>query len=143
MSTTVRARHRGGRTLLAAAAVAAIIGAAGGAESPPVAEPTVGGQSATDTDLPAPTSSDPGTAGSPDGVAYQSSAVTEAVAIAPDGSTFTPADFAGKTVFVETFATWCSKCRAQLGDTNQAAAQAGDRAVFLILSVETDLDPAV
>lgn len=76
-------------------------------------------------------------------VAYQSSAVSDVVAVAPNGSTFRPADFAGKHVFVETFATWCSKCRQQLGDTNQAAGQVGDNVVFLVLSVETNLDPAV
>lgn len=62
-------------------------------------------------------------------------------ATAPDGSTFRIADFDGP-VLVETFATWCSNCRAQLGDTQQAAAEAGDGAVFLALSVETTLDPA-
>lgn len=63
-------------------------------------------------------------------------------ATTPDGSTITLAEFVGRPVLVETFATWCSTCRAQLGDTQQAAAQAGDDAVFLALSVETALDPA-
>ena len=43
-------------------------------------------------------------------------------------------------MLVESFATWCSNCRRQLGDTNEAAAQAGDDAVFVALSVETELD---
>jgi thiol-disulfide isomerase/thioredoxin len=63
-------------------------------------------------------------------------------ATTPDGSTVSPADFAGTPVFVETFATWCSNCRSQLTVTQEAAAQAGEDAVFLALSVETDLDPA-
>jgi thiol-disulfide isomerase/thioredoxin len=68
---------------------------------------------------------------------------TSAIAgTAPDGSAFSLADYAGQQVFVETFATWCSNCSRQLGDTQQAATQAGDGAVFLALSVETDLDPA-
>lgn len=58
-----------------------------------------------------------------------------------DGQAFTFADLIGRPVFVETFATWCGNCRRQLGDTNQAAQQAGDDAVFVALSVETDLDP--
>lgn len=59
-----------------------------------------------------------------------------------DGSTITLADYAGEQLFVETFATWCSNCRRQLGDTTAAAAQAGDEATFLVLSVESNLDPA-
>lgn len=62
-------------------------------------------------------------------------------ATAPDGSTFAIADF-DRPVLVETFATWCSTCRQQLVDTQQAAVEAGDTATFLVLSVETNLDPA-
>lgn len=58
------------------------------------------------------------------------------------GDTFTIADLEGKPVFVENFATWCSNCLRQLGDTQRAAAAAGDTAVFVALSVETDLDAA-
>lgn len=57
-----------------------------------------------------------------------------------DGVTFTLADFAGTPVFVQNFATWCTTCRNQLPKTNDAAASLGDTAVFLALSVETDLD---
>jgi thiol-disulfide isomerase/thioredoxin len=56
-----------------------------------------------------------------------------------DGNQFTLADFAGRTVFVEHFATWCPKCRQQLADTNAAAAELGDAAAVIALSVETDL----
>lgn len=59
-----------------------------------------------------------------------------------EGATFTIAGLKGKPVFVENFATWCSNCRKQLGDTQRAAAAAGNAAVFVALSVETDLDPA-
>jgi thiol-disulfide isomerase/thioredoxin len=55
------------------------------------------------------------------------------------GETFTIADLAGRPVFVENFATWCSNCREQLEATQAAAEQAGDEAVFLALSVETEL----
>ena len=56
-----------------------------------------------------------------------------------DGAAFTLDDFHGTPVFVETFATWCPNCKKQLADTNAAAAQLGDQAVFIALSVETDL----
>ena len=57
-----------------------------------------------------------------------------------DGTSFSVSDLKGKPVVVENFATWCSNCRKQLGDTQKAAAAAGQDAVFLALSVETDLD---
>lgn len=58
------------------------------------------------------------------------------------GKPFTLAEFAGKTVVVENFATWCSNCLRQLGDTQKAAVAAGDTAVFVALSVETEIKPA-
>lgn len=57
-----------------------------------------------------------------------------------DGVEFTLGDFMGKPVFVENFATWCPNCQEQLGKTNDAAEALGDDAVFIALSVETDLD---
>ena len=68
---------------------------------------------------------------------WQTLAITDV-----NGATFTLADFVGTPVFVENFATWCPNCREQLGKTNQAAGELGDEAVFLALSVETELDPA-
>lgn len=56
-----------------------------------------------------------------------------------DGESFTLADYIGTPVLVETFATWCSNCRAQLGDTQEAAAALGEEAVVIALSVETSL----
>lgn len=57
------------------------------------------------------------------------------------GETFTLADFAGKTVFVEPMATWCTNCRRQLGNVADAKAQLGDSedVVFVALSVETNI----
>ena len=69
--------------------------------------------------------------------AWQTIALTDV-----DGATFTLDDFHGTPVFVETFATWCPKCKEQLGATNAAAEQLGDQAVFIALSVETDLSSA-
>ena len=56
------------------------------------------------------------------------------------GETFTLADYVGKTVFVETMATWCTNCRQQLGNVKSAVANADiDQVVFIAISVETDL----
>lgn len=56
------------------------------------------------------------------------------------GATFTLGDFAGKTVFVEPMATWCTNCRAQLNNVAAARTQAmNDEVVYIALSVETDL----
>jgi cytochrome oxidase Cu insertion factor (SCO1/SenC/PrrC family) len=55
------------------------------------------------------------------------------------GDTFTLADFAGQPVFVEPMATWCTNCRRQLGNVREARAQIGDDAVFIGLSLETNI----
>lgn len=50
------------------------------------------------------------------------------------------ADLAGKTVFVETMATWCTNCRQQLNNVAAARAQLGnDEVVFIAVSVETSI----
>ncbi len=67
--------------------------------------------------------------------AWQQIALTDA----RTGATFTLADFAGKTVFVEPFATWCTNCRQQLGNVRQAREQLGDDVVFITLSVEPNI----
>lgn len=58
------------------------------------------------------------------------------------GETFTFADFAGQTVFVEPMATWCTNCRQQLGNVRSAREQLGDNVVFIALSVETNISAA-
>jgi thiol-disulfide isomerase/thioredoxin len=59
------------------------------------------------------------------------------------GETFTLADFAGKTVYVETLATWCPPCRDQLARANEAATSIPEVArgdvVFVALSSEVGL----
>lgn len=68
---------------------------------------------------------------------------TMALTNARTGEPFTLADFAGKTVFIETMATWCPNCREQLSNVKSAAARANpESAVFVAISVETDLPPA-
>ncbi len=64
---------------------------------------------------------------------------TLALTNAHTGETFTLADFAGKTVFVEPMATWCTNCRHQLNNVQAAKAQAGEDVVFIGLSLETTL----
>jgi thiol-disulfide isomerase/thioredoxin len=65
--------------------------------------------------------------------AWQTTSLTNA----ESGATFTLADFAEKTVFVELIATWCTNCRAQQGQVRAAREQLGeDQYVFISLSVE-------
>ncbi|MCA9913647.1 MAG: TlpA family protein disulfide reductase [Anaerolineae bacterium] len=53
------------------------------------------------------------------------------------GESFTLADFAGKTVFIEPMATWCSNCRAQQSAVASAMDNLNpDEFVFISLSVE-------
>ncbi len=59
---------------------------------------------------------------------------------AKTGETFTFADFAGKTVFVEPMATWCSNCRNQQRRIKDVVDQlSADDYVIMSLSVETYL----
>ncbi|MBE2222547.1 MAG: redoxin domain-containing protein [Anaerolineae bacterium] len=67
--------------------------------------------------------------------AWQTIALTNAAT----GETFTLADFAGKTVFVEPMATWCTNCRSQLTNVREARSQFGDEVVFVGLSLETNI----
>jgi thiol-disulfide isomerase/thioredoxin len=70
-----------------------------------------------------------------DAAAWQNIALTNV----RTGETFTLADFAGKTVFVEPMATWCTNCRRQLSNVSAARAQFGVDVVFVGLSVETTI----
>ena len=42
---------------------------------------------------------------------------------ASTGESFTLADFEGKTVYVEPFATWCGNCRKQLNNAKAAKSE--------------------
>lgn len=56
---------------------------------------------------------------------------------AATGATFTLADFAGKTVYVEPMATWCTNCRRQQGEVRTVREQLGEGDyVYVSLSVE-------
>ena len=59
------------------------------------------------------------------------------------GSTFTLADFAGKTVWVEPMATWCTRCASQLPHVEAArVAINSDQYVFVSFSVAENVDNA-
>jgi thiol-disulfide isomerase/thioredoxin len=59
------------------------------------------------------------------------------------GETFALADFLGKTVYIESMATWCVNCHGQLTRATEAAGQIAedqrDDVVFVALSSEVDL----
>lgn len=59
------------------------------------------------------------------------------------GTPFALADFAGKTVYLESMATWCPPCRDQLARVKEASAQIPEEeradVVFVALSSEVDL----
>jgi thiol-disulfide isomerase/thioredoxin len=53
------------------------------------------------------------------------------------GQPFTIADFAGRTVFIESMAIWCTNCRAQQGRFTDALAQLDpDRVAYVVLTVD-------
>lgn len=54
------------------------------------------------------------------------------------GETFKIGDYAGKTIYVETFATWCPNCQKQLTAAQEATMKLSD-VVFIALSVEGDI----
>ena len=56
-----------------------------------------------------------------------------------DGATFTLADFAGKTVYVQAFATTCGNCRAQLANVFEAQPELGEDVVVVVLSIDTQV----
>ncbi len=56
------------------------------------------------------------------------------------GESFRLADFAGKAVFVEPFATWCTNCRNQMNRINSIIGQPNtENYVFVALSVESGI----
>jgi len=68
---------------------------------------------------------------------------TVALTDARTGASFTLADFAGKTVLVEPFATWCTNCRRQLPNVDSARQQVDPtQYVFVVLSVAENVDNA-
>lgn len=60
---------------------------------------------------------------------------------APDGRAVTLADFRGRPLLVNLWATWCAPCVAELPTLDAAARNAGG--AYRVLAVSQDLDPAV
>jgi thiol-disulfide isomerase/thioredoxin len=54
------------------------------------------------------------------------------------GETFKIGDFAGKPVYIETFATWCPNCQKQLTAIQEASGSVSD-VTFIALSIEGDI----
>lgn len=99
----------------------------------PAAEPTPTAESIAET---VPQDSAPA-AQSASAVAWLDLPITNA----RTGESFTLADFAGKTVFVEPMATWCTNCKRQLGDVAQVYGQlSADEYVFVSFSVGENVD---
>lgn len=56
---------------------------------------------------------------------------------AATGEPFRIADLAGRTIFIEPMAIWCSKCRAQQGEFQSALDQLdSDRVAYVVLTIE-------
>lgn len=110
------------------------------------AEPTSQPAQATPTPETMPTAAaQPDSAAQPDQAsAYNGPAWTVLPLVdSATGETFTFAAFAGKTVFVEPMATWCTNCRRQLPNAEAARSQLDpDRYVFVGLSVAENVDNA-
>ena len=58
--------------------------------------------------------------------AWGSAALTDA----RTGETFKIADYAGKTIYVETFATWCPNCQKQLTAIHEAQMKFPEESYF-------------
>lgn len=100
---------------------------------------------ATSTDVMSETDSE-STAGETEGTEMDSAAAdlplwqTMALTNARTGESFTLADFAGKTIYVEPMATWCTNCRQQLNNLRAAQGQFDSEKIVLVaLSVETNV----
>ncbi len=69
---------------------------------------------------------------------HKGEAAPTAKFIAPDGKQATFADFRGKALLVNLWATWCAPCIAELPTLDAAAGKLGDR--VRVLTVSQDLD---
>ena len=125
----------------------------GPAAPPPVATPEPAATSAASSTTPspvlAPTSAP--TAGGPAAVpsnAAPAVVLAQAWATAPlvdvsTGETFRIADHAGKVIFIESMAIWCSNCRAQQGDVMAALGRLpADSVVYVVVDVDPNEDGA-
>jgi thiol-disulfide isomerase/thioredoxin len=96
------------------------------------------------TTVPATVAAAPAAAAGGEAMAYAGPAWASLPLVnAETGESFTLADFAGKTVFVEPFATWCTNCRRQLPNVDAARQQVDPaQVIFVALSVAENVDNA-
>jgi thiol-disulfide isomerase/thioredoxin len=89
------------------------------------------------SDVPTPGASSPPTPGPAAAALAGRAWATARLTDVATGDRFTIADFAGRTVFVETMAIWCSKCRAQQARFTEALARVDPASVaYVVLTVE-------
>jgi peroxiredoxin len=65
-------------------------------------------------------------------------AIDDLAFLTDDGSTATLADYRGKPLVVNFFASWCPPCRAEMPDLEEVHLDAGDRVTFLGISHDSD-----
>jgi hypothetical protein len=67
--------------------------------------------------------------------------LTSELTDACSGETFTLADFSGKTLYVESMATWCGECYEQLTRVKQAAEQipAGEQDEIVLVALSSEI----
>jgi thiol-disulfide isomerase/thioredoxin len=131
--------------LLAACTSAVGGGATAPAESTP--SPAATAPSATSTPATTPSggtaSSGPSAAPSTPAVVLDQAWATADLVDAATGETFRIADHAGKVILVETMAIWCSNCRSQQRDVQEALSRLPtDSVVFVVLDVDPNEDTA-
>jgi thiol-disulfide isomerase/thioredoxin len=121
-------------------AVALLANACSPSSSPSTGSPTAAATAFNVASTePAASTSQASSSGAVDAPNWQTAGLTNATT----GKSFTLADFRGKAVYVETFATWCGECRVQLGHVKEARAELGDDIVVVSLSVEPNIGDVV
>jgi thiol-disulfide isomerase/thioredoxin len=141
---TKRGRHAG-RRLPATIALSIALAACGGAGGGPSAAGTM--VPATPSVAPATVPASTPTAGSTEPPTPAANPVAEVLAAHPwaaatltdvtTGEPFTIASLAGRTIFVEAMAIWCTNCRAQQGRFTEALASLDPETVaYVVLTVD-------
>jgi thiol-disulfide isomerase/thioredoxin len=131
----VRRNSRSGVVIIGIVVAAALVAGCGKSEPASSSRPATDAPTSKSTQDSVGGAPLPSTAVPVELAAWQEIEITDA-----GGETFRIGDLVGRPVFVENFATWCGNCRRQLRDTQKAASTAGGGAVFVALSVETELE---
>ena len=59
-----------------------------------------------------------------------------------DGNTLSLADFKGKAIFLNMWATWCPPCIAEMPNINKLYKEVGDEVAFIMVSLDDDFETA-